>query len=145
MIGESYWHVDGQVLVVEFIGVITLEDVKESNQRISELIDSGTRESMVHLIADARQRTEIHKELRSLKNFKEASSSSDEMGWLIVVDPNPDVVLRFVVNALSQLTSQRFRVFTSFEDATDFLYEMDPTLVAPKEEEPEMSNNQQQE
>lgn len=132
MIGDVYWQIAGRVLVVEFTGVITIDDVRKSNQRIRNLVESDGKAAMVHVISDARTRTDIHKELRSLKNFKEASQTSDDTGWLIVVDPNPDIVLRFVVNTLSQLTSQRFRVMTSFDDATNFLYEMDATLPAPE-------------
>jgi hypothetical protein len=144
MIGDVYWHIEGHVLIVEFSGVITLEDVRESNQRIGEMADSVAEGTGLHVIADARNRTEIHSELRSLKNFRDASALSDDIGWLIVVDPNPDIVLRFVVNTLSQLASQRFRVFTSFEDALDFLYDMVPGLPEQGASEPETPANQSQ-
>jgi hypothetical protein len=144
MIQDVYWHIEGHVLIVEFTGIITLEDVRESNQRISEHVDSVAAGTGLNVIADARNRTEIHSELRSLKNFKDASALSDNVGWLLVVDPNPDIVLRFVVNTLSQLASQRFRVFTSFEDALDFLHDMVPGLPEQENPEPKNSANQSQ-
>lgn len=129
MLGEFYWLVEGRVLVVPFLETVTLEDVKDMNERTVRIAKEEGTGPMTHIISDSRERADLAPELKSVKHFKDIMPPDDDvLGWSIVVDPSPDFIMRFVANTVMQMRNRRFRVMHSMDEALQFLLHVDSTL-----------------
>lgn len=132
MLKDISWQQTGRVIVVTLEGLLTLDDVQQMKARANAMVDADGQPPMVHIIVDASQRGEFAKDLRNVRNFRDVmrQANDDEAlaGWSIVVDSNPDIIMRFVVNTVMQVLGRRFRVYTNMDEALDFLHMVDQTL-----------------
>jgi hypothetical protein len=131
MLGEITWLYPGRVVFVEYVSVITPGDVTEADRRLSELI-LASGHPPVHVVADVTHRTGFDPQMMQLKRHLWPKGSTptgkSHVDWTVVIEPNPQPVVKFVVTVMCQLTGRRLAVFPTREAALDFLLRQDDTL-----------------
>ena len=122
------WHVPQRVIFARMYGVVTLEDVTQSNQDYMELLHST--DERVHTFVDL---TGIEKFPLNIPQIMKAMKVDRhrEPGWMLIIQkPNP--VLQYVATMIGQIAVKqiRFRIMKDVPSAVQFLLEQDPTLDA---------------
>jgi hypothetical protein len=131
MIGEASWLYPGRIVFVDYRAVITLGDVAEADRRLSEMI-LASGQPPVHVVADATHRTGFDVQMTQLKRHLwpkgTTATGKSHVGWTVVIEPNPQPVVKFVVTVMCQITDRRLAVFPTREAALEFLLRQDETL-----------------
>jgi hypothetical protein len=126
MLKRVYWYVTDRVMVVEYADYITLADVAEADGLILAMVQHLPAPRQVHYVLDVRQRGEIDPAAQRWRNIRAYVRPFD--GWLVVIDPQPHALMRFLMATVCQVLRIRFRVFGTFEDGLIFLARVDPEL-----------------
>ena len=125
------WYVKGRLLLSQYCGDITYEEVAANRERVLEMIEHDGQKPYVHLVIDATQRGDIDPRFFKLKQTNQMMIQHDMLAWTLVADADPHPVLKFVANISSQIFQARFRVFITRAEALEFLYMVDQTLPRP--------------
>lgn len=120
------WMAPGRVILARMYGVITLDEITQSNEAYMELLKDG--EGMVHTIADL---SKIEKFPLNLPQIMKAMKidRERETGWMVIIQkPNP--VLQYIAAMMAQIAVKqiRFRTTTGIPSAIQFLLEQDQSL-----------------
>lgn len=113
-------------------GFIAIEDIRHAYQTGKSLITKEHSRLNKHIIVDVSKRGPIDPHLFNIRNLKEILEIYEgfsQPGWIIVVDPNPNKVMHFLLLSVLQIAKARFRVFLTFDEALAFLISVDYTLV----------------
>ena len=125
------WHIEGRLLRVILKTDITKEVFLEVSSTVKQELDTHAQPPYAHIILDARERGDIHKDMLKLQPVMEAINEvlkHPQMGWLIAINPNPNQVMKFLLNMSTGITRTRFRIFETIEEAYEFLRYQDQTL-----------------
>jgi hypothetical protein len=130
------WLEQDHVLLVTYQGDVFVREVEECNTKTNQMMDEAHDRNpfnFVHTIMDVRQRGELDRSLMNLnrlgKIINADGKSRPYFGWFIVVDSNPNVVMKFLAVTLTQMFKVRFRVFEDLKPALEFLKSMDAQLT----------------
>jgi hypothetical protein len=123
------WHIPDRVVLITFIGTLTLNDIDRMNLDTMALVGQGA--PPVHVVSDLlgmdRYPTSIKEISKFIRNDMKA-----RLGWTIVITRNK--LVRFMSGVIIQLTGTRLRFFDTREEALAFLYENDVSLPRPSEQ-----------
>ncbi|MCS6836983.1 MAG: hypothetical protein NZ750_13315 [Anaerolineae bacterium] len=97
-------------------------------EQIAQMVRDGGKPPYVHFICDVRQRGSIAPDILSLGQLRQLIGDNSLVGWTIVVDSQPHLIMKSLAHILSQLLKARLRVFTTMQEAVSFLVDMDKTL-----------------
>ncbi len=128
---RSYWYIPGRILLVEYSGVVTIDDLRASLDTMRQLGKTEAKPPYLHIIGDSSPRTTLDKSLFSLKSLAAVTDLQEDksmFGWTIHVDPSPNTTINFLLNSVAQIIKSRFRTFPAMESCLSFLNEMDATL-----------------
>lgn len=114
------WLVQGRVILVQFSGVLSLQDVHEMNAKAAVLMQQALPPH-VHVIADGTRVTEFDKDLISIRTMHGALAKHPLVNWHIIVDPKPNPAMKFIGSTVFNLLGARMRVMTSIDEAMAFL------------------------
>jgi len=134
MIKRIEWLITGRMILVEIADVISADDVDNISEKVSHMIATEGEPPYVHVLYDVRQRSAISPEILSLSRLRSKSASTDLLGWTLIVDPNPHMIMQSLASILIQVMSIRLRVFKEMQAALDFIWDMDKTLPGLKPE-----------
>jgi len=136
MIKRIEWLITGRMILVEIADVISADDVDNISEKVSHMIATEGEPPYVHVLYDVRQRSAISPEILSLSRLRLSSkpASIGMLGWTLIVDPNPHVIMQSLASILIQVMSIRLRVFKEMQAALDFIWDMDKTLPGPQNE-----------
>jgi hypothetical protein len=143
VIKDVYWHTPGRILIAEYTGYVTPEDLDQSFVRIRAMVRQDGLPPYVHLIGDSSARTGFDPalfRLGTLTRITNVKEDKSQYGWVIAVDDEPNPILHFGISAVTQLTRSRYRMFRTQAEALAFLYEIDSTLVDPQAQVPHPSD-----
>ena len=119
---EIYWKIPQRVITVRYSGHMTVQDIRDSIERTRAHLEEGT--PLVHIILDIGD-VSGYPNLTELRHGLDYENSRKQ-GWTMFV--GAEGIARFISSVLSQLASNRFRMFDKAEHALTFLIEMDETL-----------------
>jgi hypothetical protein len=115
--------VDHHLLFIVVWGKVSADDLMIYDQNITRILDEASV-PLTHAIYDY-SNAEAQPSLKELSTLK--SGSHPKVGWLMFVGvPNPFV--KFLLSITVQLMRARLRFFDTFEEAKQFIQEMDSTL-----------------
>lgn len=120
------WCIPQRVIFTRMYGVITLEEVTQSNNAYMELFQSC--DERVHSLVDL---SKIEKFPLNIPQIMKAMKIDHERepGWVIIVQkPNP--ILGHIATMIAQIAIKqiRLRVMNDLQGAIQFLLEQDATL-----------------
>ncbi len=117
---EVTWYLPGLVILDRVYGKATMQDVVETSQLLAEMLKRDEPLPYIHLIVDVSDLETLPVEL-NLSRITDAMQhmSSPTLGWTLMVTTNP--FARFLATVATQVMRQRFRSFTSIDEALSFL------------------------
>jgi hypothetical protein len=115
--------VDHHLLFIVIWGKVGADELTVYDEKIIRILDEATV-PLLHVIYDYTH-AEALPSLKDLSTLK--SGNHPKAGWLIFVGvPNP--FIKFLVSVTVQVMRLRLRFFDTFEEAKQFIQEMDSTL-----------------
>ena len=122
---QTSWCVEKRVILTRYTGIIVAEDIHGQIKVTRALIEQGT--PLIHSIIDLSQ-IDKWPPLNTVNEFRamEIDAVREHMGWSIIVANN--VVLKFGSALFAPIFKLRQRIFSTLDEALDFLQENDPTL-----------------
>lgn len=119
------WLLENHVILVRNEGNITDQDMLDSDQPINNYM-SQSKAPLVHLIVDNTKAVYTP----SVKAVTQATfPKHPQCGWIILVG-STNTFTRFVNAVVSNIFKTRNRMFDTFDEALDFLNQVDSTLPA---------------
>lgn len=128
MANELTWMLEGRVLLISAMGDIAIEELRQMDSDILEMINSTDHSEWIHIVIDMRQVTQFP---HNLQQIKQALTHVDNphLGWKIMIGAGS--ITTFIANTVTQIARARFRAFSTMQEGLDFLTARDSAL--PKE------------
>lgn len=114
------WLVQGRVMLVQFSGVLTLEDVQQMNEKAALLMEEAIPPH-VDVIANGTYVTQFDRNLVNVRNLRSSLGKHPMVNWHIIVDPDPNPAMQFLGSIVFKLLGARYRVMKTVDDALNFL------------------------
>lgn len=128
MIERLEWLIEGRVILAKVVGEITLEKTQDMFDQVGRMIASKGEPPYVHVLYDVRQRGPISPDMLRLGQLSRLTGEVGMVGWVIIVDSQPHIIMRSLAHILAQMSKLRLRIFTNMQEATRFLTDIDKTL-----------------
>jgi hypothetical protein len=122
---KTQWYVPDAVILVQFSGETTVDDMRQYIQDAYTLSDQSSR-SLVHVIADSSNVTKgvnIKDVMKTLANVK----PHPKAGWNITIGEK-DKLIKFTTDVARQILRLRTRSFDTIEEALAFLEDIDSSI-----------------
>ena len=125
---ELKWYLKDRVLLERLHGVVTLEDVKDSNVQLKALLASGV--APTHVIVDLSGVERFPTSLSTIKEFVKPVPNQEILGWVLIFGAQ-NSLLRFLASMVTQFTGDnvRMRMFDDLTETLDFIRKQDETLA----------------
>jgi hypothetical protein len=114
------WTVTGRVLLVQFSGLLTPDDVQQMNTQAALLMEEALPPH-VHVIVDGERVTKFASELMNIRMLRSLLGKHPQVNWHIIVDPDPNPAMHFIGMAVFNLMRARLRVIATVDEAIAFL------------------------
>lgn len=121
MLDEIKWVVSGQLISVQFSGSLNRAQVHEMNQIAMGMLNTEGLPPAAHLIIDVSQVTHYERDMTSVELMHDVLQRHPLVDWIVIVDPHPNAIVRFVGMTLISLMRFRYHVTKTRDDATAFL------------------------
>lgn len=130
MLEDVYWHLEARIIVERYSGLITLADVERGKEQTLSLIREKTYGKPIHVVIDATKREAYAPEILKLPTVRQVLryERDIQLGWLMIVNPTPHPIMRFMVTAAARIASNQLKIVTSFDEAIAFLHSIDSSL-----------------
>ena len=124
------WFVKNKIIITDFIGDISLDDLKESGMKVMELLEQSDS-PLVHLLTNE---TYLLSLPSSIKEISESSPfmQHPQMGWMIMYG-SEDRLAKFKAAIVTGIVKTRHRRFLTLSESLDFLVAMDKSLPSIEE------------
>lgn len=123
MAQQTEWLLEGRIIRQHAYGVVTIDDIRDSNATVIKLLREG--EAPVHVLVDS---LDIHHTEFNVKLLTEATSFFKEPTLGCVVYITTDRMVGFLQSIASQLGRAEYRIVKTREEALDTLKRIDLTL-----------------
>lgn len=120
MLDSVRWIVQGRIMLVQFSGVLTLEDVNQMNAQALILMADAVPPH-VDVIANGTFVTQFDRNLVNIRNLRASLGKHPLVNWHIIVDPDPNPAMRFIGSIVFNLLGARYRVMNTVDEAFAFL------------------------
>ena len=131
------WFLKDRIVLFEFSGVITFEEVVSSLEESARIVNETEGQS-IHFLHDWSQLERFPTNILQIRKETNAPIRNlRKLGWLVIYGAE-NRLLRYISHTVLQVFKIRFRMFTHAEDAIAYLRQMDPTLpelAVPNNEE----------
>jgi hypothetical protein len=123
---ELRWIVPQRIILSRYYGVATPEELNASEIDLKNIVDDDGV-GPVYLLVDVR---EVQFNLMTLKQMSDNAKypRSQKLGVSVVVTSS--ALIRFASSLIGQLLHAEVRLFTDYNQALDYLFELEPELKA---------------
>ena len=132
MLDKTEWLIPERVIYQQYSGDVSLQDMDSGRQAMLDLLDTLSSDSKkIHFVIDISRRDSLAPETMQLKYMRSLftfQNGSDNAGWFLIVQPDPNHVMRFVTLAAAKVGGFNLRMMSTLEDARTFLMRSDITL-----------------
>ncbi len=119
------WYIENEIIFLEYSGISTADELRESMLKITDMIERSPRH-FVHVLTDAGNVTEPLKPQESVAVLREIGTHP-RLGWSLLLREK-SITIRIGVAIGTSIFRTRHRVFSTLEEAETFLKEMDQNL-----------------
>jgi hypothetical protein len=117
------WEIPDRLIYITITGLVDLDDLKQIDDAMWEMIGSGMQP--VHVIADVTALQKFPDRLVQLRDVYYRLDTTST-GWIMVITENP--MVRLISSVIARFRRLRIRSVRTRSDALDFLETQDPTL-----------------
>jgi len=117
------WLIPNRVVKVAMVGDMTPDDFAEFDAQVISYIEQGAQP--VYILADLTQMGNVQGNPLTIKN-NVTHLEQEKLGWVVMYGGNRGI--RFIATMVFQLANQRVRFLPTYEDAVQFLMEIDDTI-----------------
>lgn len=121
MLDEVKWIVSGQILGVQFSGSLNRTQIHEMNQIALAMLNAEGLPPAAHVIIDVSLVTQYERDMMNVELLHNVIQPHALVDWIVIVDPYPNAIVRFVGMTLCSLLKFRYHVTKTLEDAIAFL------------------------
>src|SRR5688500_4547153 len=121
MLDEVKWIVSGQVLGVQFSGSLNRAQMHQMNHIAIEMLNAEGISPAAHVIIDVSRVKQYERDMTSVELLHDVIQRHPLVDWVVIVDPFPNPIIRFVGMTLCSLLKFRYHVTKTCEDAVAFL------------------------
>jgi hypothetical protein len=121
MLHEVKWIVSGQILGVQFSGSVNRAQIHEMNQIALAMLNTEGLPPAAHVIIDVSLVTHYERDMMSVQLLQNVIQRHKLIDWVIIVDPYPNAIVRFVGMTLGSLLKFRYHVTKTLDEAVAFL------------------------
>jgi hypothetical protein len=121
MLDQIRWIVSGQVLGVQFSGSLNRTQMHEMNHIAIAMLNAEGTPPAAHVIIDVSRVTQYERDMMSVELLHDVVQRHPLVDWIVIVDPYPNAIVRFVGMTLCSLLKFRYHVTKTLEDAIAFL------------------------
>jgi hypothetical protein len=121
MLDRIYWVVPDRAIVIEVIGEVMLQDVRELIDTIRKTIDANDHSDYVDVMLDVTRVTSYHPETMNIRKLFGAVKRHERVRWNIIISPNPNPVFDFVIRTVTQLFRTQLVIIPSLDEAVAFV------------------------
>ncbi len=124
---EICWYKENYVIMIQFTGDVSEEELKQSVEEELKLIENSPHET-VHVLIDARQQTSHPTDFLTLARILNPVLEHPKKGWTLEYGRKGKFMARLAISAVARLQRSKYRTFDTLEEAMSYLLEVDPTL-----------------
>lgn len=121
MLHEIRWIVSGQLLSIQFSGTLNRAQVHKMNEVAMAMLNAEGLPPAAHVIIDVTQVTQYERDMMSVELLHDVVERHPLVDWIVIVDPYPNAIVRFVGMTLISLMRFRYHVAKTLDEATAFL------------------------
>ena len=121
---KMQWMVPNRVILTQFWGRVSLQDIQQFISDLQHTIPKGTPQ--VHHISDGLEIEYIDISLKTLQMILRGIRPSEYLGWHIEVTDNP--INQMISSIVSRFANVSYRTSDSMQGALSFLKASDDTL-----------------
>lgn len=132
---EISWYLQDRIVLVTFIGNVTIDDIKAICVQYIELVDAAPGQGLIHAFHDGKQLDTLPKSVQDTVTASRSAFHHPRSGWTIGYNAYKPAV-RFMGNMATRILGVRYRIVDTQADAIKFLKMVDPSL-------PTVAENQQ--
>jgi hypothetical protein len=116
------WYLDKRILLVEYNGTLTSDELQSVIPETFRMMDEGN--PPLYMVIDVKAVDKFPMNLGELKRFTVAKHPS--LSWISMVGMNP--LGRFVITALSQFADLKIRPANTVDEAVAYFSEIDASV-----------------
>lgn len=121
MLDKVKWIVAGQILGIHFSGSLNRTQIQEMNHIAMDMLNAQGLPPAAHVIIDVSLVTQYERDMMSVELLHDVIQPHPLVDWVIIVDPYPNAIVRFVGMTLCSLMKFRYHVTKTLDDAISFL------------------------
>jgi hypothetical protein len=121
MLDEVIWIIPGQILCAQLSGMVDRAQIQELNQTCLDLLNAEALPPSAHIIIDVSDVTQYERDMFNVQLLQNVVDHHPLVDWIVIVDPNPNAIVRFVGLTLVSLMKFRCHVAKTRHDAVAFI------------------------
>ena len=134
MLNKIYWQIPGRVIVTEYAGSVSVEDLRDGGETMVQLMSIKGQEPFVHAIIDTSKRAnpDDHSliEVTNIAAVQQTLLAYPYAGWTVIIDPSSGRFNRWVRKLTGHAKQARYHICSNLEHAISFLSQQDTTLTS---------------
>lgn len=133
MLNKIYWQVPGRVIVTEYAGAVSVDDLVFGGETVVQLIDIKGQQPYVHAIIDTSKRANVDDASflneASIASIQQSLQTHPLAGWTVIIDPRSGRMNRWIRQLSGRAHQSHYHICGSLDDALAFLSKQDTTLT----------------
>jgi hypothetical protein len=133
MLNKIYWQIPGRVIVTEYAGSVSVDEIVYGGETIAQLIDIKGQQPYVHAIIDTSKRLNVDDthllDEANIATIQQPLRQHPLAGWTVIIDPNAGRMNRWLRQITGRSQQSHYHICGSLDDALAFLNKQDVTLV----------------
>lgn len=132
MLVKTEWYTPQRIIHQVYSGDISFADMQTGHQVVLRLIDEAHHnKDRIHIIINMTARESLSPDLMNLNTLRRLfrfDAYSDLVGWILIIQSQPNPIMHFFSLAAAKVTGFRLRMMPNLDDAHTFLKRADTSL-----------------
>lgn len=121
MLDNISWRIPQTLLFSQFSGTLHLQDFTQMVETTYDMMDKEGRETGVHSMLDVSRCEHYGRDLMNLQALRTFTRAHPKTRWIVVIDPAPHPVARFVGLSVIKLLRLSYSIVKTEPEAMAFI------------------------
>jgi hypothetical protein len=122
MLNRVAWVIERRILTAEFSNSVTLADFEAMNNLCNAIIEREGHPDGVAMVLDMSRVDAYDSDMISVSGLRDVLRRPPLVEWLIIVDPYPNPLVRFIGVTLCNVMRFRYHLVNDVPSVLKFLY-----------------------